>query len=65
MAIQLAFLPLGPTELVALLFLAILLFGPKQLPELGGAFGKTIKNFKASQRDDSESRELTDRNTSA
>ena len=37
---------LGPTELIVLLVVVILFFGPKRLPELGSAVGKGIKSFK-------------------
>lgn len=37
----------GPTELIVLLVLAIFLFGPRRLPEIGEALGKSIKSFKS------------------
>jgi len=37
----------GPMELVIILAIALLIFGPKKLPEIGRALGKTIKEFKA------------------
>lgn len=33
-------------ELVALLVVALLFFGPKRLPEIGEAMGKTIGQFR-------------------
>ena len=39
-------LGLGPTEIIIVLFLVLLLFGSKKLPDLGGALGKSLKNFK-------------------
>jgi sec-independent protein translocase protein TatA len=33
-------------ELVAVLMLALIVFGPKRLPEIGGAVGKSIRDFK-------------------
>lgn len=33
-------------ELVIVLGLALVVFGPKRLPEIGGALGKGIKEFK-------------------
>ncbi|GAJ99489.1 MULTISPECIES: twin-arginine translocase TatA/TatE family subunit [Geomicrobium] len=38
----------GIPSLILILLLAILIFGPKKLPEIGGAFGKTITEFKRS-----------------
>lgn len=32
-------------ELIALVVVALLFFGPKRLPELGSSIGKTIKEF--------------------
>lgn len=37
----------GPMELVIILAIALLIFGPKKLPEIGKALGKTITEFKA------------------
>ncbi len=37
---------LGFPELVVLFILALLLFGPKKLPELGRSIGKAITEFK-------------------
>ena len=42
---------LGPTELIAILGIGILLFGAKKLPEIGSAFGRSIKNFKSSMKE--------------
>ena len=33
-------------ELVVVLLIALVFFGPKRLPEIGGAVGKSIKEFK-------------------
>ncbi|MGE4133061.1 MAG: twin-arginine translocase TatA/TatE family subunit [Bdellovibrionales bacterium] len=37
---------LGPMELVALLAIALLLFGPSRLPGLGRSLGDAIRGFK-------------------
>jgi sec-independent protein translocase protein TatA len=37
---------LGWLEVLLILGAAVLFFGPKKLPELGGAIGKTLKGFK-------------------
>lgn len=37
---------LGTTGIILLLLIALLLFGPQKLPELGRAFGKTISEFR-------------------
>lgn len=41
-----AFGKIGTTELLVILIIALLIFGPKYLPRLGKSFGKTIKGFR-------------------
>ena len=38
----------GVPELLIILVIAFFIFGPKRIPELGKAFGETIKGFKKS-----------------
>ncbi|SNS11874.1 sec-independent protein translocase protein TatA [Anaerovirgula multivorans] len=38
---------LGPTELILILVIALVVFGPSKLPEIGKALGKGVKEFKA------------------
>jgi sec-independent protein translocase protein TatA len=38
-------------DLIVLLALALLIFGPKRLPEMGSSIGKTIKEFQRSMRE--------------
>ena len=42
---------LGTWEIIALLFLALLLFGAKKLPELARSLGKSMKEFKKATKD--------------
>lgn len=42
---------LGVGELLIILAVLLLVFGAKRLPELGGALGKGIREFKTSVRD--------------
>lgn len=37
---------LGLPELGIIALIAILIFGPKKIPELGNALGKTLRSFK-------------------
>ena len=37
---------LGPMELLIIGLIALLVFGPKKLPELGSGLGKAIRDFK-------------------
>ena len=39
---------LGIAETVLILVVALLIFGPRRLPEIGGAMGKGIREFKRS-----------------
>lgn len=42
---------IGVTGFILLIVVALLLFGPNKLPELGRAFGRTLREFKAGARD--------------
>lgn len=39
---------IGIPGLILILILALIIFGPKKLPEIGKAFGQTLKEFKRS-----------------
>jgi sec-independent protein translocase protein TatA len=39
---------IGPLEIVVILIIALIVFGPKRLPELGRSLGKGIREFKGS-----------------
>jgi sec-independent protein translocase protein TatA len=45
-------------ELIIIMLLALLIFGPKRLPEMGSAVGKTIKDFQRSMKENTESAEV-------
>jgi sec-independent protein translocase protein TatA len=38
---------LGPFEILLIGIVALVVFGPKKLPEMGSSLGKAIKNFKS------------------
>src|SRR2546423_9306803 len=42
----------GPTELIIILVLALMIFGAGKLPEVGSALGKGIKEFKKATTDE-------------
>ena len=48
---------LGVQELLIILAILVLIFGPKRLPQLGSALGKTIRGFRkgVQESDDSSS----------
>ncbi len=41
----------GPTELMVILVLALIVFGPKKLPEMGKSLGKGLQEFRKAQSD--------------
>ena len=45
---------LGPFEIVIILVVVLVIFGPKNLPKLGAAFGKTVKNVREGMEGDDE-----------
>jgi sec-independent protein translocase protein TatA len=54
---------IGPLEIVLILIVALIVFGPKRLPELGRSMGKGIREIKNSvtgddKDDDDDVREL-------
>ncbi|HEX6667451.1 MAG TPA: twin-arginine translocase TatA/TatE family subunit [Solirubrobacterales bacterium] len=51
---------IGPLEIAIVVIIALLVFGPKRLPELGRSLGKGIREFKGSiggDRDDDDDAE--------
>jgi sec-independent protein translocase protein TatA len=44
------FSSIGVPGLIVILVIVLILFGPKKLPEIGGAVGKTLAEFKRSTK---------------
>lgn len=42
---------IGVPGLIIILVIILILFGPRKLPEIGGALGKTLAEFKKSTRE--------------
>jgi sec-independent protein translocase protein TatA len=42
---------IGIPGLILILVIALIIFGPRKLPEIGRAFGQTLKEFKKSTRE--------------
>jgi Tat protein translocase TatB subunit len=42
---------IGSTELIVILVVALILLGPKRLPEMGDAIGKTLRKFRQASRE--------------
>jgi sec-independent protein translocase protein TatA len=47
-------LGLGPLEIVIILVIVLLIFGPKNLPKLGKSLGKTVKNVREGMESDAD-----------
>ncbi len=48
---------LGTTELIIILVLVLIIFGAGKLPQVGGALGKGLRNFKDGVKDAEEKSE--------
>ncbi len=48
---------LGVPELIIIAIIAVLIFGPKKLPDLGKGLGKAIRDFRGAVKDTPESEE--------
>jgi sec-independent protein translocase protein TatA len=56
---------IGPLEIIVVLIIALVVFGPKRLPELGSSLGRGIREFrntvsgdKSDDDDDSEAKAI-------
>jgi sec-independent protein translocase protein TatA len=59
-AAELSVAEIGPPELGLLLVVAILILGPSRLPDVGGAIGSGVRQFrKAIREEDAEARMMT------
>ncbi|HKJ87516.1 MAG TPA: twin-arginine translocase TatA/TatE family subunit [Gammaproteobacteria bacterium] len=45
---------LGTQELIIILVLVLVIFGAGKLPQVGGALGKSLRNFKEGMKDEEE-----------
>jgi sec-independent protein translocase protein TatA len=51
----------GPMELIVILAIALIVLGPKKLPEVGKSLGKGMREFKESLAGDNERRDDDER----
>ena len=51
----------GPMELIVILAIALIVLGPKKLPEVGKSLGKGMREFKESLAGESERRDEDER----
>ena len=55
---------IGLPEMILIMLVALLIFGPKKLPEIGRSMGKAIKGFQDASREfESEFKREADRET--
>ena len=57
--------PLGWSELLIILAIILIFFGPRRLPEVAEAIGKSMRKFKKASRDvkdeiDAQTKEITE-----
>jgi sec-independent protein translocase protein TatA len=52
---------IGPMEILVVLIIALVVFGPKRLPELGQSVGKGIREFRGSLSGDHSDAEDSDK----
>ena len=45
---------IGAPELLIILLIVLVLFGPQQLPKLSKMFGKSVKNFKEGMKEEDQ-----------
>ena len=50
---------LGPFELVLILAIVVIIFGVGRLPEVGGAIGKGIREFRRASKEEDEPKQIT------
>lgn len=48
---------IGPTELIIVLVIVLIIFGVGRLPEIGGAIGKSIREFRQSSKGEGDEKE--------
>ena len=56
---------IGFPELMIILVIIMIIFGAGKLPEIGSAFGNSIKNFKKSMKEAEEIKEATNLESTA
>lgn len=54
---------MGPLELMLILGIALLIFGPKNLPKLGKSLGQTVKNVREGLEGDEEAAKIEEATT--
>ena len=47
-------LHIGPTELIIVLVIVLIIFGVGRLPEIGGAIGKSVREFRQATKQEDD-----------
>ena len=55
------FLGMGAPELIVILIVVLVIFGPKNLPKLGNALGKTVKSVREGMESEDDSKGKDDK----
>ncbi len=56
---------IGLPEILIIMFVLVLLFGAKKIPELAQGIGKGMKEFKKAMKDDDTGNKISDKNQSS
>jgi sec-independent protein translocase protein TatA len=56
-------MPLGPPELLLILVIVVIIFGVGKLPEVGGALGKGIREFRKASTEETPPEQTPDGDT--
>ncbi len=51
----------GPTEIIVVLVIVLLLFGGRKIPELMKGLGKGIKEFKDASKEEDSDKQISDK----
>ncbi len=52
---------LGWPEILIILFIVLIIFGAGKLPQIGGAFGKSIREFRKAQAGEDEDKDKAEK----
>jgi sec-independent protein translocase protein TatA len=58
LALEDKYMNLGPTELIIILVIVVLLFGVGRLSQIGGELGKGIREFRTGLRDEDDDNDV-------
>ncbi|MDP3684822.1 MAG: twin-arginine translocase TatA/TatE family subunit [Ignavibacteria bacterium] len=56
---------IGTTEIIIVIFIVVLLFGAKKIPELAQGIGKGIKEFKKGMKDEDSGNKISGKDQSS